>query len=399
MNGSLKNLFVGIFVLGAITILVCTIMFLKPSVGDERQTIYVRFSDINRITVGTRVLFGGRPVGEVAAIEEIKDARSQPTDELGRVYFYQLTLKIDSKTKVFNTDEITLQTSGLLGEKSIAIIPKAPPLGVTPQLVTNQPVYADSVDPFQNALVEFSELSGSMEEAFKGLSKWITQHGESLASSIQSFGSASSSIDQVATSINEEKVISSMKKSIDQFGDTLSQVEKTICELEEKETFTNVAAAVKNLKNASRNFELVSQDLVEGKGTLGRLLVDEDLYLNTNAILTKVNTLINDINHYGLLFHLNKRWQRIRVQKVGLQNALHTPQSFRAYFEEEVDEISTAMGRLSMLIQQAKESCTYECVFQSEEFKRDFAQLLRQADQLSDNLRLYNQQLLNSSSN
>src|SRR3990167_6638790 len=132
MGEQTKSVLIGIFVLAACTLLVSIILFLKPKVGDGKETIYVRFSDVNRISIGTRVLFGGKPVGEVVAIDEIYDARQNPSvDLLGRVYCYQLTLKIDSRIKVYNTDKISIQTSGLLGEKSIAIIPQKPPKGVT----------------------------------------------------------------------------------------------------------------------------------------------------------------------------------------------------------------------------------------------------------------------------
>ena len=96
MGEKTKNLAIGIFVLFAIFLVVYIIMFLKPSVGDMKQTLYVRFSNINKINVGTRVMFAGKAVGEVVAIREIYNAREQPTDSLNRVYFYELVLKIDS---------------------------------------------------------------------------------------------------------------------------------------------------------------------------------------------------------------------------------------------------------------------------------------------------------------
>jgi phospholipid/cholesterol/gamma-HCH transport system substrate-binding protein len=190
MKTKIKNILVGAFVLVAIFALIGVIMFIKPTIGDGKQVLNVRFSDINNLHVGTRVLFAGRPVGEVVTLSEIHDAREEPTDELGRVYFYQLTLKIDSSVRVYNTDEISIQTSGLMGEKSIAITPKAPPKGVTPRLITAQPVYANSVDTFQNAVLEFSELATSMEETFHQISKWVKNHGEELATTVRAAGSA-----------------------------------------------------------------------------------------------------------------------------------------------------------------------------------------------------------------
>ena len=252
MSTPIKNMLVGIFILSAIVLLISVIMFLKPSVGDGKQTLYVRFSNIDNLNIGTRVLFAGKPVGEVVAMEEIRDAREQPTDELGRVYFYQLTLHIDSNVKVYNTDEVSSQTSGLLGEKSIAITPRAPPKGVTPQLVTAaEPIYADSVDPFQNAILDFSELAAQMEEAFKQLGSWIKEHGEEVASAVRSAGAALDEIDQAVSTYNQSGLIHDIQKGIKEF----------------------------------------------------------------DATMIKTNDLMSSLNQYGLFFHMNKQWQRTHLQK------------------------------------------------------------------------------------
>lgn len=383
MNSALKNFFVGTFVLSAISLLVLTVMFLKPHVGDGKQILLVRFSDINKLNVGTRVLFAGRPVGEVVKIEEIHDARAEPTDELGRVYFYELTLKVDSHVQVFNTDKIATQTSGLLGERGIAIVPKSPPKGIAPRrIASGQPIYADSVDPLENALIEFSELSGSMEQSFNKITSWISDHGPELANSIQSVGAVAEEFKLAVSSINEEQIVGNIKQ-------ILTQVQTAFTHLEQTEAFSNTGLVVQNIKNLSEN-------LLEGKGTVGRLLNDNDLYLSTNALLTKVNTLINDINNYGLLFHLNRRWQRLRPQKVSLQNALNDPRSFATYCQTEMDQMNGSLGRLSLLLEETNTNSDFE---ENESFKREFATLLRQANELSDNLRLYNQQLLDLKGN
>ena len=79
MGEQTKNMLIGIFVVAACFLIVSLILFLKPSVGDGKQTLYVRFSNINKINVGTRVMFAGKPVGEVVAIDEIYNARKAPS--------------------------------------------------------------------------------------------------------------------------------------------------------------------------------------------------------------------------------------------------------------------------------------------------------------------------------
>ncbi|NGX39064.1 MAG: hypothetical protein KR126chlam1_00384 [Chlamydiae bacterium] len=393
MSTTIKNMLVGIFILGAISLVVAIILFLKPSVGDGKQVLFVRFSDIGNISVGTRVLFAGKPIGEVASVKEIRDAREQPTDELGRVYFFQVTLHIDSHFKVYNTDEISISTSGLLGEKSISITPKAPPIGITPKQVTNQPIYANSVDMIQNAMVDFSDLSGSMEQTFDQISEWMKMHGEEVATTVRATGAALKQIDQAVSTCNRLGVIHNVQDGAKQLATTLGQIQTAMHELEENNTFADAAITIKNLKAASCAVETICNDVIEAKGTLGKLVVDNDLYLRTNSLLSKVNNLMNDVNHYGLLFHLNKEWQRTHLQKISELNALSTPTTFRSYFQKEVDDINLSMSRISMLINKAENSPVKEKIFASSAFKKDFTELMRRANELSDNLRLYNQQL------
>ncbi len=394
MGEQTKNMLIGIFVVAACFLIVSLIMFLKPSVGDGQQTLYVRFSNINKINVGTRVMFAGKPVGEVVAIDEIYDARKTPSvDMLGRIYFYQLVLKVDSSVKVYDTDEISIQTSGLLGEKSIAIIPKAPPKGITPKLVSNQPIYAESVDPIENAMNELSDLSNNLQVTIKEVNRWLQRNGDDLGNAVRSFGSAMDEIKITAKSANDLQLVPEIKTGVQKFSSTMSDIQNAIREMKDAKVFANAGIVMRNLKNATHSFDLIGRDIANGQGTLGKLIKGDDLYLRLTAVMSKANTLMNDINHYGLLFHLNKSWQRQRAQRLTVLNALDNPQNFKNYFENEVDDINTAMSRLSMLIDRAELSPEKEVILNDNKFKQDFAELLRQADALSDNLRLYNQQL------
>jgi phospholipid/cholesterol/gamma-HCH transport system substrate-binding protein len=398
MGEQTKNMLIGVFIIAACTLIVWLIMFLKPSVGNGEQIVYVRFSDINKINVGTRVMYAGKPVGEVVAINPIVDSRQYPhTDILGRLYSYQLTLKIDSHVKIYTTDQIALQTSGLLGEKSIAIVPKAPPKGVTPQLIVpKEPIYAESVDPIENVFVELSDLANDMEDTFREFTKWMRANGDSLGQTIQSIGDAMQEAKVAIGHINQAKIIDSVKQGVDNFSAAMGQMHAAIQEMHDGGTFANIGMVMTNLKGASRSIDLISKDIADGKGTLGKLIKGDDLYLRVTAIMSKVDTLMNDINHYGILFHLNKNWQRMRSQRVNLLNALNTPSSFQSYFETEVDQINTSMSRLSMLIDKAEESPEKQEILGNDRFKKDFAELLRQSEELSDHLRLYNQQLMDA---
>ncbi len=394
MPSQLRNTFIGVFFIVAIGTFVWLVMFLRPSVGDEKQTLFVRFSNINKINVGTRVMFAGRPVGEVTNIEQIFHAReTQPTDTLGRLYFYQLTLKIDSQIKVFNTDEIAIQTSGLLGEKSIAIVPKAPPAGITPERITEKtPFYADSIDPIENTFSRLSDIGQKLEDTIDLVKTWIQENSGHLSHAVTSFADTMDQVQCIAKSINDEQVVHQVKQGATSFTSSMDKINTSMSQMDKDGVFANMGPITSNIKSASSSIDKISQDICDGSGTLGRLISGDDLYLRMTAILSKADTTMNDINHYGLLFHLNKSWQRIRTKRMTVLNALSTPSGFKDYFQSEIDQINTCMARISTLIEKAQTKPESEQILQTPRFKQDFTDLLHQVDEMSGNLKLYNQQ-------
>ncbi|HSW87487.1 MAG TPA: MlaD family protein, partial [Rhabdochlamydiaceae bacterium] len=307
-----RNLLIGVFVIIACAFLVAIILFLKPTVGNGKEILYVRLSNINKITVGTRVTYGGQPLGEVIKIEEIHNFRDrdQRWDALGRVYMFQLTLKVDSSVIVYDTDEVTLQTSGLLGEKSVAIIPKKPPKGVVPKRVTTQPIYANSIDPIDNTFQQISTLADRMDLTFEEITGWFKKYGDDLGCTVKEAGELMKSTTDIITSINETHLIDDVKDSMHNISILITQIQDSVEQLQQSGVFTNIGTVVNNLKTATHSFDIVAQDLAEGKGSIGKLLKSDDLYLRVTAIMSKADTLMNDINHYGMLFNLNKKWQR-----------------------------------------------------------------------------------------
>ncbi len=392
MNNSIKNFLIGLFLLGGLGIFVGLVMFLHPSVGDEKQTIYLRFSNINKINVGTRVMFAGKAVGVVTAVNEIYHAReTQPSDELGRLYFYQLTLKIDSKVHVYSTDQITMQTSGLLGERSIAITPITPPKGTLPEMITDKtPVYADSVDPLENTFNRLSDIGEKLNDTIELVKVWFEGNEKNISLAVSSFGAAMGQIDTATRSVNEHQLIPQLKEGTTAFTQSAQKFDNALAQLTEEGVFENLGPVVTNLKSVSTSLNEVCQNIATGQGTFGKLFQNEDFYLRMTAVMSKMDTLMNDVNNYGVLFHLNKAWQRTRVKRMTAMTALETPDAFKSYFQTEIDQINTAMARISMLIDKSKVEGN---ILEEGKFKENFAELMRQVTEMSDNLHLYNEQL------
>jgi len=394
MPEQMKNLLIGIFVALAMCLVVAMVLFIKPTVGDGKQILHVRFSNINGISVGTRVIFAGRAIGEVKSIDVSPDARRALSDGNGSLYYYNLTLKIDSHIPVYDIDEFTTQTSGLLGDKSVAIIPKAPKEGQTPKLLNAQStIYAESSDLLESAYSLLSNLSKKVESTFDSITAWIKNNGDQLGDAVLNFDNMVKEAHVMLKDVNQQNLIIDFKEATDSFTSTMDSINQAITTLDETDTFNNVSCLVETLKDTTSKIGKVVDKVADGEGTVGKLFNDDDTYLQINSVLSKFNTMMNDINQYGVLFNMNKQWQRSRVKQASMIKSLESPIQFKNYFEQEIDQINTAMGRISLLIEKASERSNREAIMRNPLFKSEFKDLMQQVDTLKDSLKLYNQYL------
>lgn len=252
MSERLKAFWLGLFLVGAFAVILWLILFLRPTVGDGRKELHVRFSNIERISVGSRVHFGGNPVGEVIAIKMVRDPREAPADKNGNLYLYELTLKVDSSVNVFSYDDITAATSGLLGEKVIAIIPKVTPPGAAPAVKVNEDLlFAKSEDRTAELMQKVSLLADNLSHT-------------------------TSKVDSFLDEIKERGLVESLGCSFD-----------NLCQ--------------------------ITGGLAGGDGTFGRLICDDSLACHFAATMTRFEILLSDLNKYGLLYQFNSAWKRERL--------------------------------------------------------------------------------------
>lgn len=394
MGDRTKNLLIGLFIIGGCTLLVAMILFLRPTVGDMKKTLKARFTNINQISIGTRVLYAGMPVGEVVAIKPFIDPdKDTRFDILDRFYVYELTIKYDSHVDIYNTDVVTVQTSGLLGEKSISIIPTRPPKGTKPELVgDHEAVYAVSVDPIENVLDEIHDVSGKIQDTVETIGQWFQANSENLSLAVKAVGGAMEQAHKTLQEINENQIVLDLSDLLEQGKETMLLVKGSLEQMQQEHLLTNAAITFGNMKNASFAIDQIAHNLALGKGSIGKLLGEDDFYLRTMGLMSKADTMMNDINHYGILFNLNKGWQRERTVRADLLGSLKTANEFKSYFEKEVDGVNTAMSRISMLIGKASEN-RGEKMLASPIFKKDFRALMSRVDDLHAQLKTYNEKL------
>ncbi|SCA58636.1 Uncharacterized protein AB751O23_AI_00110 [Chlamydiales bacterium SCGC AB-751-O23] len=403
MSERFKTFMIGLFVLCALSISFGVILFLKPSYGDGESTLRVRFPTIEKVSSGTRVTFAGKPVGEVIAINEIREARAQKKTYGNQVYFFELVLSIDSSIEVYETDDIVIQTSGLFGEKMIAILPKPHMDDQPAQLVNDKIIYSKSASSIQETIKQMTSFADSVQEALSKVSDFLSLNNNELKETITSFHTTIKELNVTLNKVNENNIISSVNEAAVNFSGAMSSIQTTFDHANEQGLVGNMSNivnglndndslvnSVQNFNSISVNLDKVMKSLGSTEGSLGRIIHSEDFYLRMISFTNKMEVLLNDVNHYGLLFHLDKGWQRTRTKRRNLLDTLSTPEHFQRYYEEEMDQISTALSRTSLLLNKAEK----EKLHDDEDFKTSFSDLLRRVEALRASLKVYTEDLV-----
>lgn len=374
MTDPIKNILIGLFVFAAGLLVVFVILFLHPTVGDDAQILRVRFANIDKVSVGTRVTYGGKPVGEVIEIHDIEDQKeARKAGKDGFVYIYELVLQMDSKVKTYNTDQVSLRTSGLLGEKSVEITPQAAKPGQKPRLVTEEIIFANETGSVEETLKEFKELSDKIEGTLDSIKFAVDELNR--RNIWEKISDTAENLRQITGSLNKPEKWTAILDSIEELSTKLNE-------------------SVSKFDETIVNVNQISKHVANGQGSVGRVLMKDDLYLRVSSIMNKAETVVDDIAHYGILYQNDKRWQKMRARRANLITRLECPQEFRNYFNDELGEIAGALGRISMVLQDSECQGYSSCYMDDCEFRKVFAELLRRVKTMEESLEMYNEQVV-----
>lgn len=388
MAASIKTILIGLFVVVAFAVVIFMLLFLHPSVGDNAKTLHVRFTNIDKVNIGTRVTYAGKPMGEVVDIRELQDARTERLAVNGQVYVYELTLNVDSGVNVFNSDIVTLRTSGLLGERNIDISPEPLKPGQELYLVNDEILYAVPAASVEDTLKQFEGISKKVTVILNDVHHAMDKLKKERV--YENIGEITKNAAEITSKLNQPEKLDKFVNNLVKFTDSLNEswvtVDKTI-----NEFHTSSVHFRETMADAKKMADHASQ----GEGTIGRLFMKDDLYLRLKSVLSKGDTVAGDIKQYGILFQTDKKWQRINAKRQKLLQKLSKPELFAEYFNNEMDQISTSLSKVSLLLNETE--CYPDSLYNNPDFTLRFAELMRRVTVMEEALNMYNEQVVDQS--
>lgn len=291
---------VGIFVIIAITIFI----FMTLGIGAFRfgTSGYVHykvfFSDVSGLSRKADVKIAGVKVGWVEDVELSDAGKAQANIMVGKKY------------SLYDNAYAVVRQEGLIGTKYLEVSPGDPML---PKLSSGEQLArpgreAVSVDEL---LFKFKTIAGHVEQFTSSLKDALggDEKSTQIRTTIENISNASSKIEKLANSL--EHVITGNEDSINTILHNIKNITETLkTDLPSmKDSFNKFATdTTDSLSNAAHearetfeNLSSVTQKINDGRGLLGKLINEEEMYKDIKTTVSGIKNYLNKFDTIGVI--------------------------------------------------------------------------------------------------
>ena len=297
----------GLLALAAILLFIFGYSFLKgKNLLENDRTFYAIYDNVEGLVPSSAVTINGLVVGQVISIDF--------ADNSGKLI---VTFNVDKDFKFSKNSLAKVYGGGLIGGKSLAIIPKyeqgneAKDQDTLPGTVEEGllELVNDRLSPLQQKLeMAITDADTILKTLGSDANRQnITKIFENLNLTINEFKGVSNKLNRLLAS-NEENLnktfsnFNEVSTKLNSFSDTLSQM--------------NVKKLTNDLEGVLASFNRISNDLESGNGSMGKLLKDKELYDNLAQSSKELELLLEDMRlnpkryvHFSLFGRRNKEYE------------------------------------------------------------------------------------------
>jgi phospholipid/cholesterol/gamma-HCH transport system substrate-binding protein len=268
---------VGILIFVAVAVLIAGAMFLKGyHPGRSGYLIETKMSNVSGLIEGSPVTIAGLKIGKVQDMEWIHPS-------------VKVKLWIDSRYRLYQGSVVHIKDIGFMGESCIEIQPGK-----------EQDVLGDGDSIQSGSSIGISDLiyeSGEMVGQLRGVASVFQstldkETRENLRFSIENTRKAT---DVLQKDLNI--ILRDLKKVSSQYSEMgtneRDRVKRMLQNLDKSSESLKTTST--KLDSASSSLEVILADIAKGKGTLGKMIKDDSLYVNLKNLTMNLNLLAEDV--------------------------------------------------------------------------------------------------------
>ncbi len=313
-KGLSTNAKVGVFV--TIVLMILSWITLKISSGTifggtQGYTIKAYFTNAQGLNTKTGVYLAGIRIGNIDDIKLVNDKAL-------------IVMNIMSGVRIEENAKAVIRTKGLLGEDFIEIIPGAKPAGhIKPG---EELRYAESPADMEELMNKLNSIATNINSVTQSLSDVFggTQGTNNIKGLFNNLNETINHVDRLVTSTNSN--LNRTFASVNEFAgalkehgpDILANLARIAEELHQiiaenkqsvNKTMENINTASEKLDKTLANIEVITGDLKEGKGTIGKLLMDKKTEEQVSNALSGISSMAGGISKFRIAVNFNEEYQ------------------------------------------------------------------------------------------
>ncbi len=287
---------VGLFGLIVLVILFFGIKFLKGSdIFQKENTYYAVYDNVSGMLVSSNVFVNGLRVGYVKEIEATND----------RADNFLVTFIVRSDIKIPEDSKILLFSSDLLGSKALKL-----ELGSSSKIISDGDTLSSGreLGMLDNLGESISPMMNNLDSILSSLNKILnTQSQNSLKNTIANLETTTNKLSSISTNLDnlmiEEKVklakiienTESITTNFQNNNEKLTNIIANVDNIVDSAAKANIGSTLIETGKSIERLNTVLGVIEKGKGNIGLLINDEELYKSLDNSAKNLNKLIEDI--------------------------------------------------------------------------------------------------------
>ncbi|MCS7005149.1 MAG: MlaD family protein [Cytophagales bacterium] len=289
-----KEIKVGLLTIVSGTILYIGFNFLKGvELFSKTHQYYVVYDNIDGLQESNLVVLQGMPVGRVQSIDILQ----------GKAIKMLVTLDIDASIRLTDSCVLVLKDAGLLGGKTIEILynPKGRLLqhqdtiqgvferGIASQATERAMPLIQQADTIlfrvNNVLATFDKMSDTIQQIIKNVAVLTGNSASLIAENRKNLLSITNNLSALSKSLVEtEKELKPLLIKMNHIADSVKAMQLGTMSEKIQQSLTSINQSLTAIN--------------EAQGTLGKLLKDSALYVNSNQTLKDLDSLLVDFRKH-----------------------------------------------------------------------------------------------------
>ncbi len=272
---------IGIFVTIVVAFTIGYIVMTSEKIFRDTYSVYAYFKNANGVLKNTDVRIAGVRVGRVKSVMLNKDRNRA-----------KVTLEIYKNVQIYSDDVLKKTTSGVLGSSFLEIVTNGTGNALEKESeiinVEDEGLIEKLGKGTGSVIVNIESISKQLDTYLEnGVLDQISRITTQLEATLKNIKAITENV-SVLVQVNTEAINQTIRSLANITGEIQSFL------VTDKKTNTQeLSDTLISIKNSLANIETLTENLKDGKGTIGRLLSDETLYDNVNKAAANLTSITN----------------------------------------------------------------------------------------------------------